>query len=144
MCPLWRPPEARTIGALIVPTTVLFKSASRQLGQISVLKKAVCQRISPPSRAPCAHHPSTHLPPPRVWTLPSRPCSLPHFAGKSRRTRAYPQQVAATRPLHCLQDPDAHQSRLQGIRTRAAKLQSARHRRLASETTESQPDGAQG
>ena len=44
------------------------------------------------------------------------------ISGKSRRTRAYPQQVAATRPLHCLQDPDAHQSRLQGIHTRAAEI----------------------
>lgn len=38
---------------------------------------------------------------------------------KSRRRRAYPQQIVTTRLLYCLQDPFAHPSRLQGIRPRS-------------------------
>jgi hypothetical protein len=40
-------------------------------------------------------------------------CRAPH--GKSRRRRAYPQQIVTTRLLYCLQDPFAHLSRLQRI-----------------------------
>jgi hypothetical protein len=36
-------------------------------------------------------------------------------AGKSRRRRAYPQQIVTTRLLYCLQDPFAQLSRLQRI-----------------------------
>ena len=43
--------------------------------------------------------------------LPAR--RAPH--GKSRRRRAYPQQIVTTRLLYCLQDPFAHLSRLQRI-----------------------------
>ena len=35
--------------------------------------------------------------------------------GKSRRSRAYPQQIVTTRLLYCLQDPFAQLSRLQRI-----------------------------
>jgi hypothetical protein len=35
--------------------------------------------------------------------------------GKSRRRRAYPQQIVTTRLLYCLQDPFAQLSRLQRI-----------------------------
>jgi len=66
-----------------------------------------------PSRYHLLYHPLCH---PQTARRGER------ISGKSRRTRAYPQQVAATRPLHCLQDPDAHQSRLQGIHTRAAEI----------------------
>lgn len=49
-----------------------------------------------------------------------RPALLtPSLLRKSRRSRAYPQQIVTTRLLYCLQDPFAHQSRLQGIRTRS-------------------------
>jgi hypothetical protein len=41
--------------------------------------------------------------------------------GKSRRRRAYPQQIVTTRLLYCLQDPFAHLSRLQRIRSRACQ-----------------------
>ena len=37
------------------------------------------------------------------------------LAGKSRRRRAYPQQIVTTRLLYCLQDPFAQLSRLQRI-----------------------------
>lgn len=37
------------------------------------------------------------------------------FMRKSRRRRAYPQQIVTTRLLYCLQDPFAHLSRLQRI-----------------------------
>ena len=38
---------------------------------------------------------------------------------KSRRRRAYPQQIVTTRLLYCLQDPFAQLSRLQRIRSHA-------------------------
>ena len=41
--------------------------------------------------------------------------SWPESAGKSRRRRAYPQQIVTTRLLYCLQDPFAQLSRLQRI-----------------------------
>lgn len=41
--------------------------------------------------------------------------SWPALAGKSRRRRAYPQQIVTTRLLYCLQDPFAQLSRLQRI-----------------------------
>jgi hypothetical protein len=80
----------------------------------------------PPGRRVAACNP-TEPPPqgaPRLGAVtPPRPRARDALLfGKSRRTRAYPQQVAATRPLHYLQDPDAHQSRLLGIRTRAAEI----------------------
>ena len=49
---------------------------------------------------------------------PVRPASHSGWralAGKSRRRRAYPQQIVTTRLLYCLQDPFAQLSRLQRI-----------------------------
>ena len=52
---------------------------------------------------------------------PSPPCKARQLrrwralAGKSRRRRAYPQQIVTTRLLYCLQDPFAQLSRLQRI-----------------------------
>jgi hypothetical protein len=61
------------------------------------------------------------LPPPNNPT-PTNPSNSPAApeprriaAGKSRRRRAYPQQIVTTRLLYCLQDPFAHLSRLQRI-----------------------------
>jgi hypothetical protein len=54
-------------------------------------------------------------------TPPSSPVRLAErnrwraLAGKSRRRRAYPQQIVTTRLLYCLQDPFAQLSRLQRI-----------------------------
>jgi hypothetical protein len=58
---------------------------------------------------------------PTTTTPPSPPCKARQLrrwralAGKSRRRRAYPQQIVTTRLLYCLQDPFAQLSRLQRI-----------------------------
>ena len=46
---------------------------------------------------------------------PLRSSSSESPGGKSRRRRAYPQQIVTTRLLYCLQDPFAQLSRLQRI-----------------------------
>ena len=48
-------------------------------------------------------------------TSRSRGAAAAKFMRKSRRRRAYPQQIVTTRLLYCLQDPFAHLSRLQRI-----------------------------
>lgn len=48
-------------------------------------------------------------------TSRSRGAAAAKFVRKSRRRRAYPQQIVTTRLLYCLQDPFAHLSRLQRI-----------------------------
>jgi hypothetical protein len=45
---------------------------------------------------------------------------------KSRRRRAYPQQIVTTRLLYCLQDPFAHLSRLQRILSRSCQNYNSR------------------
>ena len=50
---------------------------------------------------------------PQVLPRKARPRRA--LAGKSRRRRAYPQQIVTTRLLYCLQDPFAQLSRLQRI-----------------------------
>ncbi len=47
--------------------------------------------------------------------LPLIPRRYGKGSGKSRRRRAYPQQIVTTRLLYCLQDPFAQLSRLQRI-----------------------------
>ena len=49
------------------------------------------------------------------WPSCPRGRRPPEFMRKSRRRRAYPQQIVTTRLLYCLQDPFAHLSRLQRI-----------------------------
>ena len=64
-----------------------------------------------------------HLPPTRRNRAPPErvPLLCPHprkpqvRSEKSRRRRAYPQQIVTTRLLYCLQDPFAQLSRLQRI-----------------------------
>lgn len=69
---------------------------------------------------PCeGRHPFLACPRP-LATCPLSPQGTPNrgrlaFGGKSRRRRAYPQQIVTTRLLYCLQDPFAHLSRLQRI-----------------------------
>lgn len=70
-------------------------------------------------RGPRSPYP-THAGPQRHRGLPSpsspiRPRRGGVLTGKSRRRRAYPQQIVTTRLLYCLQDPFAHLSRLQRI-----------------------------
>ena len=57
-------------------------------------------------------HPRLSLSSPRKARRRHRRRAL---AGKSRRRRAYPQQIVTTRLLYCLQDPFAQLSRLQRI-----------------------------
>jgi hypothetical protein len=51
----------------------------------------------------------------RTIALNRRRQGLRAGCGKSRRSRAYPQQIVTTRLLYCLQDPFAQLSRLQRI-----------------------------
>ncbi len=72
-----------------------------------------------PTPQPAHAVPRQHLPPTLSPQLsPVRPTGhrcRRALAGKSRRRRAYPQQIVTTRLLYCLQDPFAQLSRLQRI-----------------------------
>jgi hypothetical protein len=73
---------------------------------------------------PCtfAHDPRCHLVAALLKSSGFAPYGALHnqgvgraLGGKSRRRRAYPQQIVTTRLLYCLQDPFAQLSRLQRI-----------------------------
>ena len=71
---------------------------------------------TPPSRTHThAHNTRTHAHTPSPPRKARRQHRRRALAGKSRRRRAYPQQIVTTRLLYCLQDPFAQLSRLQRI-----------------------------
>lgn len=75
---------------------------------------APCTSALPPGpRPPRGPQPAAHQLP--LDLSPYQPAWPVNDMGKSRRRRAYPQQIVTTRLLYCLQDPFAHLSRLQRI-----------------------------
>jgi hypothetical protein len=110
------------------PAALKTSTESKARGWPSGLRR----QVRPPPRSPTLHprparesrgakaslSPDHRQHTPSRQSSPVRPARRHRrlaLAGKSRRRRAYPQQIVTTRLLYCLQDPFAQLSRLQRI-----------------------------